>query len=107
MIKYIEEYQKRALATAVYKDNAYPYLGLCGEAGEVADKYKKILRDKDGVMSGDDAEAIAYELGDVAWYINAIARDIGYTLPGILSMNIHKLESRKERGVIGGNGDNR
>ena len=83
----------------------YPTLGLAGEAGEVAEKVKKIIRDNKNIV--DEREDIAKELGDVLWYVAAVARDIGFKLEAIAEMNIEKLESRKERGVIQGNGDNR
>tara|TARA_R110001606_G_scaffold80417_3_gene185569 strand:- start:6318 stop:6638 length:321 start_codon:yes stop_codon:yes gene_type:complete len=102
------EYQKRANATAIYAEAykiMYPTLGLAGEAGEVADKVKKIIRD--GLSLVEEKEGIAKELGDVLWYLAAVARDIGYSLEVIAEMNIEKLESRKERGALQGSGDNR
>ena len=102
------EYQKRANATAIYDSKfsiLYPTLGLAGEAGEVAEKVKKIIRDNKNIV--DEREDIAKELGDVLWYVAAVARDIGFKLEAIAEMNIEKLESRKERGVLQGNGDNR
>ena len=102
------EYQKRANATAIYDSKfsiLYPTLGLAGEAGEVAEKVKKIIRDNKSII--DERQDVAKELGDVLWYVAAVARDIGYSLEVIAEMNIEKLESRKERGVIQGNGDNR
>lgn len=102
------EYQKRANATAIYDSKfsiLYPTLGLAGEAGEVAEKVKKIIRDNKSII--DEKENVAKELGDVLWYVAAVARDIGYSLEVIAEMNIEKLESRKERGVLQGNGDNR
>lgn len=102
------EYQKRANATAIYDSKfsiLYPTLGLAGEAGEVAEKVKKIIRDNKSII--DEKENVAKELGDVLWYVAAVARDIGYSLEAIAEMNIEKLESRKERGVLQGNGDNR
>jgi len=102
------EYQKRANATAIYDSKfsiLYPTLGLAGEAGEVAEKVKKIIRDNKSII--DERQDVAKELGDVLWYVAAVARDIGYSLEVIAEMNIEKLESRKERGVLQGNGDNR
>jgi NTP pyrophosphatase (non-canonical NTP hydrolase) len=106
----IKEYQERAIATAIYGvGNAiiYPTLGICGEAGEVSEKVKKTLRDSSGEFSDEKKLEIAKEIGDVIWYCNALARDIGYDLESIMIMNLHKLESRKDRGVISGSGDNR
>lgn len=103
-----KEYQKRANATAIYDSKfsiLYPTLGLTGEAGEVADKVKKIIRDGKSVVN--ERVEIAKELGDVLWYLAAVARDIGVSLDDVAMMNIEKLESRKERGTLQGNGDNR
>ncbi len=107
----LNDYQSLAQETAVYPGKGenlnYPIHGLNGEAGEVADKFKKIIRDKGGIMSSDDSESIAKELGDVLWYVSEIAFELGYTLQTIATMNIKKLSSRKKRGMIGGSGDNR
>lgn len=106
----LNEYQKRALETAIYPKEAkivYPTLGLTGEAGEVADKVKKVIRDNNGDFSVERRLELAKELGDVLWYIATLANDLGYTLEEIGVMNNKKLSSRKERGVINGNGDNR
>lgn len=106
----IEEYSKRAIATATYglgDSIIYPTLGLNGEAGEVAEKVKKVLRDKYGVFDDEIKHDMAKEIGDIIWYCNALARDIGYSLTEIMEMNVVKLESRKLRGVISGSGDNR
>lgn len=109
-IKTLNHYQECAIETAIYPDSQsiiYPALGLTGEAGEVSDKVKKVLRDKEGNFSDEAKKAIALELSDVMWYCAAMARDLGYSLQEIAQMNIDKLESRKERGVLGGSGDNR
>ena len=101
-------YQKKANSTAIYDSKfsiLYPTLGLAGEAGEVAEKVKKIIRDNKQIIN--EKENIARELGDVLWYIAAIARDIGYELDTIAEMNLEKLADRKARGTIQGNGDNR
>jgi NTP pyrophosphatase (non-canonical NTP hydrolase) len=106
----INEYQNKAIETAIYGSGnsiTYPTLGLAGEAGEVADKVKKVLRDNDGEFTDDIKEKIIYEAGDVLWYLAALARDLGYTLEEMAEMNLHKLASRKERNMISGSGDNR
>lgn len=85
----------------------YPTLGLAGEAGEVAEKVKKIIRDKSGKLNATDAEAIKLELGDVLFYITCLAATIGTDLDDVMQGNIDKLTSRKARGMLGGSGDNR
>ena len=102
------QYQIIALSTAKYKDEIiYPMLGLCGETGEVAEKIKKTIRDKDGIFTDEIKLEIAKELGDVLWYISALSNDIGYSLENIAKLNNEKLLSRHSRNVISGNGDNR
>ena len=85
----------------------YLVLGLNGEAGEVAEKYKKILRDYQGVITLSDKWAIVKELGDVLWYVAQIARTLGVDLSLVAKLNIEKLESRKERNMLHGDGDER
>ena len=100
-----KEYQLKAVGFAMYPAThkvLYPTLGLCGEAGEVAEKVKKQVRD--GVFNRHE---VAKELGDVLWYLTNLANDIGYNLDEIAGMNVDKLQSRKERNVIQGSGDNR
>jgi len=99
-----DEYQEFAKTTAIYSDNAkvvYPTLGLSGEAGEVAEKVKKNIRD------GKSLDGVGLELGDVLWYISALADDLGVTLEEVAQANVDKLQSRKDRDKIGGSGDNR
>ena len=106
----VNDYQRMALETTIYPKEQqviYPVLGLTGEAGEVADKVKKVLRDNDGAFTNERKRDIAMELGDVAWYLAVCAHDIGYTLEEICQMNYNKLKSRQQRGVLGGSGDNR
>lgn len=82
-------------------------LGLAGEAGEVVDKLKKIIRDKGGEVSDYDRGEVAKELGDTLWYVAMIARYLGLSLSEVAQGNIEKLESRYQRGKLGGSGDNR
>lgn len=106
----INEYQAAALTTAVYPEDKriiYPALGMCGEAGEVADKVKKVIRDNNQSFDTARKIEIAKEIGDVMWYCATLANDLGFTLEAIAQMNIDKLQSRKERGMLGGSGDNR
>jgi NTP pyrophosphatase (non-canonical NTP hydrolase) len=107
----LNDYQLSALTTAVYPDRgnnfAYPALGLAGEAGEVADKLKKVIRDDGGVLTDPVRDAVAKELGDVLWYVAVLASEIDYDLNDIAQINVNKLASRHQRGVITGSGDNR
>lgn len=110
----LNEYQDQAASTAIYRDKTgtevlYPALGLGGEAGEVLEKVKKLIRDGDGIpnMSLETKRELAKELGDVLWYVAALAGDLDYSLDKIAEINLAKLFSRQERGVIGGSGDNR
>lgn len=106
----IDAYQLAALKTAVYShDHEIPYLALalCGEAGEVADKVKKALRDKGGEFTPGTCRALAFELGDCLYYLAVLARAIGYDLSEIAEMNRRKVADRMERGVIHGSGDER
>ena len=95
--------------TEDYKSPAFleKVLGLVGEAGETADKIKKIIRDKDGVVSEADRKEVAKELGDVLWYIANIARYLNLSLEEVAQLNLDKLESRKQRNLLNGEGDNR
>jgi len=106
-----KEYQSKSRVTALYpnKDNnyIYPTLGLNGEAGEVAEKIKKVLRDKNGIITDEDRQEINKELGDVLWYLSQIASELKLDLEDIAENNINKLYSRLERNAIHGNGDNR
>lgn len=106
-----EEYQQSSRRTwqRVHTDHpiVYPTLGLVNEAGELAGKVKKIFRDKDGVISEVDREALKYELGDVLWYLTQICTELGLTLEQVAAANIEKLSSRLERNQIHGEGDYR
>ena len=102
------EYHEFVKGTKKYPEkNAiiYPALGLCGEAGEIAEKIKKWLRGDKGPEI--DKQALLKELGDPLWYITSLADDLGFTLQEVVNANIEKLTSRKERGVLKGDGDDR
>lgn len=106
------EYQAAAARTNMHtlcNGSVLPYLtmGLCGEAGEFANKVKKIFRDEEGYISPETAVALKKELGGVLWYLSQAASAVGCTLEDVGWANIQQLESRKQRGVIGGSGDNR
>lgn len=85
----------------------YPTLGLVNEAGELAGKIKKIFRDRGGVVSEADREALKGELGDVLWYLAQICTELDLSLEEVAQHNLDKLRSRMERGTLGGDGDNR
>ncbi len=105
------QYQKQSRKTAIYpnkdKNFVYPTLGLVGEAGEVAEKIKKILRDKNGIINNEDKMEISKELGDVLWYIAQLASELNLSLDKIAKENIQKINSRQKRNILRGNGDNR
>lgn len=106
----LNEYQEGARRTAIYpKERAiiYPTLGLTGEAGEVADKVKKVIRDNNDNFTDEKKHQIALELGDVLWYAASLANDLGYSLEEIAQMNLDKLASRQQRDKIHGSGDER
>jgi NTP pyrophosphatase (non-canonical NTP hydrolase) len=107
----LNDYQRESRKTALYPEvgsNAiYPTLGLVGEAGEVADKVKKILRDKKGVFDKHSKDEIKFELGDVLWYISQLSSELGYELDEIANSNLQQLRDRQSRGKIGGSGDTR
>jgi len=110
MITALDDYQKEAGKTAIFPAEhkvVYPALGLASEAGEVAGKVKKILRDQKGKFSDEQLEILAAEIGDVLWYCAVLAEDCGFTLSHIANKNIAKLQSRKQRGVLQGSGDTR
>jgi NTP pyrophosphatase (non-canonical NTP hydrolase) len=110
------DYANAAATTIVYPDAGgnlvYPALKLAGEAGEVAEKVGKLMRDKGYSVTNPhilhvDRLDLAKELGDVLWYISALAFELGYTLEEVAMMNIGKLADRKDRGTLKGSGDNR
>lgn len=82
-------------------------LGLVGESGEMAEKFKKLIRDKQGRISDEDRQEIIKELGDILWYVNSVALQLDSSLEEVASHNLEKVLSRKERDVIKGSGDNR
>ena len=111
-ISELNEYQRRALETWLHTNDTgyniiYPTLGLCGESGEVAEKIKKLLRDHGGFLDSEMKRSIALELGDVFWYLSTLAYELGFSLQEIAEMNYEKLQSRKKRNKIHGDGDNR
>lgn len=107
----LDEYQKLALRTAAPKDKKnelfHLLLALCGESGEIAEKAKKIIRDKDSDFSQWDREDIIKELGDVLWHVAVIANYFDIPLDEVGDKNIAKLADRMKRGMISGSGDDR
>ncbi len=105
------EYQKKARKTAIYpnkgKNLLYPVLGLGGEAGEVLEKVKKLIRDKNYKIDKKFKEDLKKELGDVLWYLAAICSELKISLDDVAKLNLEKLYSRKKRNVLHGSGDNR
>ena len=110
-----KDYQKTAIKTDVFEgdksvgSHAFiaKLLGLVGETGEVAEKFKKIYRDHEGHITPQQTEEMKKELGDILWYLSSIADYLDLELDEIASLNIEKLASRKTRGVLKGSGDNR
>lgn len=106
----MNEYQRRAEVTAVYPQDMrviYPAMGLAGETGEVAEKVKKWIRDSNREITPEFLLLVKKEMGDVLWYLAALATDLGLTLDEIARHNIEKLADRKERNAIHGSGDER
>jgi NTP pyrophosphatase (non-canonical NTP hydrolase) len=106
-----QDYQERSRSTARYpqagSNPIYPTLGLCGEAGEVADKVKKVLRDQGGHFDAQVRDDLLLELGDVLWYVAQLATELDLNLDAIAEANLAKLASRAARNVIAGHGDRR
>ena len=115
MVTEFNEYQDRTSGTAIYRLTCpdetsriiYLALGLSGESAEVANKVKKIIRDDNGKITDDRKKQISEEIGDIMWYAARLAAELGYDLSDVASGNLSKLESRSERGVLGGSGDSR
>jgi NTP pyrophosphatase (non-canonical NTP hydrolase) len=106
----LSDYQRLSRRTAAYPREAaitYPALGLAGEAGEVAEHAKRILRDDDAKLTSERRQAMGAELGDVLWYLAQIATELDLSLDEIAQANLDKLLSRQRRGVLQGAGDNR
>lgn len=107
-----DEYQKQALTTAIIHsdplmDKTIWAMGVAGEAGEVVEKWKKIVAYKDGQVSKDDLHELSKELADVVWYIAVLAHSLDLSFDEIMQKNLEKLADRKARGVQKGAGDNR
>ena len=106
-----ETYQINARKTAIYpslgSNYVYPTLGLVGESGEVAEKVKKVIRDKNGVFDQEMLIGLKRELGDVLWYISNLCSELNFSLEDVAEENLKKLKKRSLEGNIKGSGDNR
>jgi len=106
-----DNYQIEARKTAVYpnkdKNFIYPTLGLVGESGEVAEKIKKILRDKNGTFDNESKLGLKKELGDVLWYLSNLCDELNFSLSDVARINLEKLNLRLTTNKISGSGDNR
>lgn len=108
----LNDYQNQAEKTAIYPTGtflgiAYVALGLAGEAGEVANKVKKVIRDSNNEITSEIEQAILQEAGDCLWYIAMLAKEFNYTLDDLANLNLAKLNKRKQEGLLQGSGDNR
>jgi NTP pyrophosphatase (non-canonical NTP hydrolase) len=107
----LNEYQRGALRTAASHESRNVLfslvLGLVGESGEIAEKFKKWVRDLNSDESRIDRTDIAKELGDVLWYVAVLADYLDLSLDDIATANLAKLAGRQHRNVLGGSGDNR
>lgn len=111
----IDEYSKQAITTLLGEHDIVDMdatllsqvFGLVGESGEVAEKFKKLIRDKQGRISEEDKQEILKELGDILWYINTVSNLLGSSLEEVAQKNLDKVLSRKARGKTHGSGDNR
>jgi NTP pyrophosphatase (non-canonical NTP hydrolase) len=106
-----DDYQRAAMRTARDKDAPDEFmhlvLGLVGEAGEIAEKVKKWVRDDNSDLARLDRDDMAKELGDVLWYSAVLAEFLGFSLNDVAQRNVDKLADRQRRSVLGGSGDNR
>ena len=106
-----DNFQKEARKPAIYpnkdKNFIYPTLGLVGESGEVAEKIKKILRDKNGTFDYESKLALKKELGDVLWYLSNLCDELNFSLSDVARINLEKLNLRLTTNKISGSGDNR
>ena len=104
-------YQTKARNTAIYpnlnSNIIYPTLGLVGEAGEVAEKVKKVIRDKRGIFDEESKRGIKKELGDVLWYLSNLCTELDFNLEDVALQNLEKLKLRASKGNISGSGDDR
>ena len=109
--KAFDDYQKSCKKTAVYpkigKNFTYPTIGLMGEAGEVANKVKKIIRDDKGKITKTRLEEVKAEMGDMMWYVAQLSTELGLKLSDVITYNLAKITKRQKENKIHGSGDNR
>lgn len=104
------EYQQLAeRSNLMTGDNALNYaaLGLVGEAGEIANKVKKVIRDDNNILTDEKRKSIQKEIGDVLWYVSRLSSELGITLEEVMEQNIEKLSQRMDKGTLQGDGDDR
>ena len=105
------KYQKECRKTAIYpkigKNFIYPTIGLVGEAGEIANKVKKVIRDDNSKLNNKNREELAYELGDIMWYVAQLSTELNIKLSKVVEMNIEKLTQRMKKNTVHGSGDHR
>lgn len=106
-----DEYQKACKKTAIYpnigKNFTYPTIGLMGEAGEVANKVKKLIRDDNSKITKEKRDEIAHEIGDMMWYMAQLSTELGIKFSEVAKGNLEKLAVRAKENKIHGSGDNR
>ena len=116
--KSMDDYQEEASQFAMYDGSLYPLLGLLGEGGEAANKLQKLMRDKDmpaghtfeqfdDYLTEEERTDLAYECGDILWFLSQFIDELGFSLSEVAIMNIEKLKDRSRRGKLQGSGDNR
>jgi NTP pyrophosphatase (non-canonical NTP hydrolase) len=118
----VKDYQKFTKTTALYSESinntkeedknnclrlSYVLLGLSGEVGEIQNKAKKVIRDKNGEISKEFKDDMIKEIGDVMWYVSQLCNELDLNMEEVMMKNIFKLSKRKEEGKIKGDGDNR
>ena len=103
----IDDYQTKAMKFRMPTANAtYALLNLAAEAGEVLNLAAKFIRDAD-MYPEEYKKNMKKELGDMMWMVAAVAKDNGLLMSDLCRGNLDKLQSRQDRNVISGSGDNR